>query len=84
MGQVKKGGIRHGSGSEKWGALGTDQIKKGGSLLRHMPVLGIYGCMLCGFTSPPPPPLKAGSIFFISLFYSNSIFVTAIFVLFSF
>ena len=37
-GQVKKGGLRHGSG------------KKGGSLLRHIPVLDIY------VSAPPPPP----------------------------
>ena len=33
MGQVKKGGLRHGSGSEKGGILGMGQVKKGG--LRH-------------------------------------------------
>ena len=47
-GQVKKGCLRHSSGSKK-GVLGTGKVKKGGSLLRHIPVLDIY-------VSAPAPP----------------------------
>ena len=50
-GSGQKGGLRHGSGSKKGGVLGTGHVKKGGSLLRHIPVLDIY-------VSPPPPELK--------------------------
>ena len=57
--RLKNRGLRHGSGQkrgvlgtglrlEKRGVLGTGQVKKGGSLLRHIPVLGIY-------VSAPPP-----------------------------
>ena len=49
-GQVKKRGLRHGSGSRKGGGgLRHGSGKKGGSLLRHIPVLAIY-------VSAPPPP----------------------------
>ena len=35
---------------EKRGVLGAGQVKKGGSLPRHIPILNIY------VSTPPPPP----------------------------
>ena len=48
MGQVKKGGLRHGSGSKKGGLRLGSGKKRGGSLLRHILVLDID-------VSAPPP-----------------------------
>ena len=48
MGQVKKGGLRHGSGSKR-GVLGTGQVKKGGIFTAAHTCTGhICEC-------PPPP-----------------------------
>ena len=40
---------------EKRGVLGAGQVKKGGSLPRHIPMLNIY-------VSTPPPPRDIGSL----------------------
>ena len=37
---------------EKRGVLGAGQVKKGGSLPRHIPILNIY------VSTPPPPGVK--------------------------
>ena len=60
-GQVKKGGLRHGSGSKKMGVLGTGQVKKGGSLLRHIPVLATY-------VSAPPPRVYSEVRYFVPFY----------------
>ena len=47
----KGGGLRCGSNSKRGGGvLGAGQVKKGGSLPRHIPT------HICQCPSPPPPP----------------------------
>ena len=43
---------------EKRGVLGAGQVKKGGSLPRHIPILNIY------VSTPPPPGLKLAARMF--------------------
>ena len=50
--QLEKGGLKYGSNAKK-GVLGADQVKKGGSLPRHIPMLNI-----CEYPPPPGSILK--------------------------
>ena len=43
---------------EKMGVLGAGQVKKGGSLPRHIPILNIY------VSTPPPPGILYTCIFY--------------------
>ena len=52
---------------EKMGVLGAGQVKKGGSLPRHIPMLNIY------VSTPPPPPPPGHIIYLYILLVSEKV-----------